>query len=267
MCRFNETYNPRATIFDIQRGSMVDGPGLRTTVFIKGCPLRCAWCHNPEAMRREPETVMDSRGQTKTYGREYSVSEIMAAVRKDLPFYAASGGGLTISGGEPMASFHFTHALAAAARDEGIHVVLDSTGFGTPAQWEAMLPLVDLFLLDYKATDPDRHQDLTGVKRSPLIDNLRFLASRGARIRLRCPIIPSVNDNDAHFSAICGIAREIDQLDGIDLLPYHDTGRFKYAQLGRPAPETFPLPDDDAKSRWMQRMLHFGARASLCVAA
>ena len=259
MCQLPATVNPRATVFDIQRGSMVDGPGLRTTVFVKGCPLRCAWCHNPEAIRRMPETVLDSRGMTKTYGREYRVAEVMEILRKDLAFFSPSGGGLTISGGEPMASFHFTRELARAARSEGIHVVLDSTGFGTRAQWEEMLSLIDLFLLDYKLTNPRQHQDLTGAKRSTLLDNIRFLAGRGARIRLRCPIIPTVNDNDEHFSAICRLAGDIVNLDGIDLLPYHDTARYKYAQLGRPIPQNFPLPDESAKSHWAQQMRYFGA--------
>lgn len=267
MCQFTEIINPRATVFDIQRGSMVDGPGLRTTVFVKGCPLRCAWCHNPEAIRRVPETVLDARGMTKTYGREYRVAEVMEIVRKDLDFFRASGGGLTISGGEPMASFHFTRELARSARIEGIQVALDSTGFGTRAQWEEMLPLVDLFLLDYKLTDCQQHQELTGAKRSTLLDNIRFLAGCRARIRLRCPIIPTVNDNDEHFSAICRLASEIATLDGIDLLPYHDTGRYKFAQLGRPIPQKFPLPDESAKSHWVRRMQFFGAPDSFCIAA
>ena len=111
----NATEQPTAIVFDIQRGSMVDGPGIRTTVFLKGCPLNCAWCHNPESIRREPQTVTTCRGEQKTYGREMTVDEVMETVRKDRPFYETSGGGLTISGGEPMYSFEFARALAERA--------------------------------------------------------------------------------------------------------------------------------------------------------
>jgi pyruvate formate lyase activating enzyme len=257
MCR--EEYNPRAILFDIQRGSMVDGPGLRTTVFIKGCPFRCAWCHNPEAMRHEPETFIDTRGNVRTCGTEYSVSEVMAIVRRDTHFYRSSGGGITISGGEPMASFPFARALASAARAEGIHTIIDTTGFGSTQQWSTILPHVDLLFLDYKVTDRQAHTRLIGTPQTMLVKNLRFLSRQNARIRLRCPIIPTVNDNDEHFRAICAVAREIRVLDGIDLLPYHGMGRTKYANLGLAVPPPYRTPNTEDKERWLSRMRHFGA--------
>lgn len=262
-----DTEELMAVVFDIQRGSMVDGPGLRTTVFLKGCPLRCKWCHNPEAIRSDPEWVTDSRGQRKCYGKTHRLSEIIGVLREDAFFIQKTGGGLTISGGEPMANFRFTLGLAMAAREEGMHVAIDTTCFGSTKQWESLLPYVNLVMADYKATGENCHRNATGVSQKPLLDNLAFIANQNTPVLLRCPIIPGVNDHDMHFAAVCDLARSIPNLVGIDFLPYHDTARFKYKQLGRPAPAPFTVPTDQDRKVWIERMHHFGAPFKVNVAA
>lgn len=226
----------RGVVFDIQRGSMVDGPGIRTTVFLKGCPLRCVWCHNPESWSGHPETVTTASGAQKTYGRWMQVAEVMETVRRDRAFYRRSGGGLTLSGGEPMASYAFTYALAQAAHAEGIHVVVDTAGWGSRAQWAALLPFVDMVLFDLKHSDPAAHLELTGKPLEPLLETLRYLAAAGMRIRLRCPILPGLQDIDRHLQFIVQTAAAIPQLDGIDCLPHHRAGAHKHRELGLPAP-------------------------------
>lgn len=256
-----------AVVFDIQRASMVDGPGLRTTVFLKGCPLRCSWCHNPEAMRREAQTVRMENGKPKTYGETQSLEQIWTIIEKDRSFYESSGGGLTISGGEPMSQFTFTLALAQRARQAGIHVALDSTGFGNRRQWDQLSPYIDLFLMDYKLSDDGAHRAHTGVSASALHDNVRYLAQKGSRIRLRCPIIPGINDTPKHFAGIHQMASAIANLDGVDLLPYHDTARFKYAQLGLPYHIRAKAPSDADKLIWLEAIQAHGSIKGLRLAS
>lgn len=245
-----------AVVFDIQRGSMVDGPGIRTTVFLKGCPLNCVWCHNPEAIAAEPQTVNTCRGETKTYGKRMSVDEVFEIVLKDKPYYDTSGGGLTVSGGEPMSSFEFTRKLVAKAKAAGIHTALDTTGIGTREQWDKLLPLIDLFLIDYKLTNPELHRKYTGIELSRLLPNILYLAEKGARIRLRCPIIPTINDTDEHFEGINRLAAKISNLDGVDLMPYHDTGNYKNKEIGRTTVLDISPPTSETVRKWKTRILN-----------
>lgn len=237
---------PTAIVLDIQRASLHDGPGLRTTVFLKGCPLRCQWCHNPESIDPNPVTVTTAKGEPKTYGQRITVADVMAIIIKDKAFYQNSGGGLTISGGEPMLAFAFTHALATTARREGIHVALDTTGFGNANQWRQMLDVVDLFLFDYKATGETLHRELTGFPAAPLLQSLRFLSDHGANIILRCPIIPGLNDTTEHFAAIRQLRQTHAGIIDVNLMPYHDVARYKYDELQQPYPlanTSIPTPD------------------------
>jgi pyruvate formate lyase activating enzyme len=219
------------TVFDLQRGALHDGPGVRTVVFLKGCPLRCAWCHNPESQAFRPETGLSGR----TYGWQATVSEIMAVVRRDARFYAASGGGLTVSGGEPTAQYAFCATLLGAAKAEGIHTCLDTCGALEWPRLDALRPDVDVFLYDYKATGPDRHRMLTGIAPDLPLANLSRLLKAGASVRLRCPLIPGVNDDREHLSAIAALGQRWPGL-AIELMPYHEAALGKYDDLGRPRP-------------------------------
>lgn len=268
----------KATIFNIQRFSVDDGPGIRTTVFFKGCPLSCLWCHNPESHETRREIFFYSKkcigcgacaavcpnhchilesGEkdfhifdrtacircgkcaevccTKALdiaGREATVEEIMKEVRSDAVFYEESGGGMTVSGGEPLSQPEFMLELCRAAKAENISVAMETCGWASWETLEPFLPCVDWFLFDYKAEKED-HRRLTGVDNDRIIKNLEQLSDHGARIILRCPIIPGCNDTDAHFDAIAALAARLPGIEGVHLEPYHPLGISKNEQLGK----------------------------------
>lgn len=237
-------------VFDIEKFAVHDGPGIRTVVFLKGCPLRCLWCHNPESQSFEQETMAGvNGGPPETVGRAMTVDEVMASVRKDKPFYDSSGGGLTVSGGEPLAHFEFTRALLAAAKAEGMNTAVETSGFAPRGRFEALLPLVDLWLWDVKAP-PDLHEKLTGVPAAPILDNLAFIATRGAEIVLRCPLVPGVNDSDAALAHIANLAETTPGVRRIDIEPYHPMGEGKNRRLGRTGFFTAPFATAADKARW-----------------
>lgn len=265
-----------AMIFNIQRFSVDDGPGIRTTVFFKGCPLSCIWCHNPESHRREPElmynaqkciscgacsTVCDRGGHafddarahildrtdciscgacagicpTKAVemaGREETVENILKEVLADKIFYEQSGGGMTVSGGEPLYQPTAVTALCRAAKEAGLHVAMETCGFASESTVRAVAPWVDLFLFDYKAP-AETHEALTGVPQKPILDTLALLAKLGKDVILRCPIIPGCNDTDGHFADITALAKQYGNIREVHLEPYHPLGISKLEQLGR----------------------------------
>lgn len=233
-------------VFNIQKFCLSDGPGIRTTVFLKGCPLRCAWCHNPESQKGGCETAPDGNA----YGEEMTVDAVMAEVMKDAPFYENSGGGMTVSGGEPFFQAAFTLRLLQAAKAKGLHTCVETGGFADPADLLSALPYVDLFLYDWKHSNSEEHKRYTGVGNQHIAENLRLLDAHGANILLRCPIIPTVNDTREHFDGIVAIARSLKNLRGVELLPYHTFGMEKYAALGR-APTPFPVPTEQQKAEWV----------------
>ena len=238
-------------VFDIEKFAVHDGPGIRTVVFVKGCPLRCLWCHNPESQSFERETMAGVNGGTpETVGKAMTVEEVMASVRKDKPFYDSSGGGLTISGGEPLAHFEFTCALLLAAKAEGIHTAIETSGFAPRERVEALLPLVDLWLWDVKAT-PVRHKALTGADAAPILGNLAFIAAHGAAIVLRCPLVPGVNDSDEALAHIAHLAETTPGVQRIDIEPYHPMGEGKGRRLGRAEVFSAPFASDADKARWL----------------
>jgi pyruvate formate lyase activating enzyme len=219
-------------VFDIQRAAMHDGPGLRTTVFLKGCPLRCAWCHNPES-QLDPVEVGKSG---KVYGKSMTVSEVMDVVLADRTFYEKSDGGLTISGGEPTRQFAFCKAVLAAAREEGIHTCLDTSGQVPSNHLLELVPLVDLFHFDLKCSNPVDHQRWTGVDGELIHRNLDLLITCGARISLRCPIIPGVNDSEEHASQLLQWESH-PGIEQVERLHYHTIGNSKFTDLGRCPPQ------------------------------
>jgi pyruvate formate lyase activating enzyme len=241
----------KALVFDIEKFAVHDGPGIRTVVFLKGCPLRCLWCHNPESQSFEPEQMASADGTPppETVGRSMTIEEVMAEVRKDKPFYDNSGGGLTVSGGEPLAHFEFTRKLLAAAKAEGIQTAVETSGFAPRERIEALLPLVDLWLWDVKAP-PSLHRKLIGVEAAPILDNLAFIASRGARSVLRCPLVPGVNDSDEALRHIRRLFETTPGVLRIDIEPYHPMGEDKNRRLGRADWFRAPFATDSDKARW-----------------
>lgn len=235
-------------VFDIHRASLNDGPGVRTTVFVKGCPLRCAWCHNPESQRVAPEELTRADGTTTACGAGMSVDEVMRIVLADRAFYKRGGGGLTVSGGEPLVQAEFTTALLTAAHGEGVHTCLDTSGAVPTDRLAKTLAVTDLYLFDVKHTDAAQHTRWTGMGNGLIVENLRMLASSGARIWLRCPMVPGVNDGEDHLSAVSALARELG-VDSVQLMPYHDLGVGKPRPAGF-EPRRFEVPTPETVARW-----------------
>ncbi|OLS14602.1 MAG: glycyl-radical enzyme activating family protein [Promethearchaeota archaeon CR_4] len=268
--------NQTGIIFNIQKFSVHDGPGIRTTVFMKGCPLQCLWCSNPESqdfsinlMVRDvnckgcgacveacPQAAITIAKKTgrkidrkkcnscllcvdsclyhslNRCGRSVTVREVLDEVLQDKPFYKNSGGGVTVSGGEPLSQSHFVSDLLAECKREGLHTALETTGYG---KWEAMekvLRFVDLVLFDIKHLDSEIHQRMTGVKNNLILENLRRTAKQN-QVWLRIPLIAGFNDSEEHIKRIAGLAKEI-HAQRISFLPYHEGGKSKCEQLGIP---------------------------------
>lgn len=235
-------------IFDIKRGSTKDGPGIRTSVFLKGCPLRCVWCHNPESQSPEPQRAA-STGEV--CGREMSVDEVMREVLADKPFYGTAGG-VTFTGGEPTAQPDFLIALAAAAKARGVSVAVDTCGYAPWDVFARLLPVTDLFLYDVKCLDAVRHRELTGVDTAQILENFSRLSAAGARIWVRCPLVPGLNDSDADLSALRTFVAAHPRIERVEICPYNPMGLEKYAKFGilaRYVRREFPSEKDVARWR------------------
>ncbi len=232
-------------VFDIKRSSVTDGPGLRTVVFFKGCNLDCFWCHNPEGKDAGVQQAFFAEkcqecggcaqtdapcpyGARKTYGTVYTVEELMAIIRADLPYYKATGGGVTFSGGECLLYPSFIASLAVACQQEGISVAVDTAGDVPFERFEAVLPWTDLFLYDIKALDAALHRRGTGRDNARILDNLERLRQKGCNLLIRVPVIPDFNEG-AELENICRYcaARDLPY----ELLPYHRLGQSKLQAL------------------------------------
>ncbi len=220
-------------VLDIQRFALHDGPGIRTTVFLKGCPLRCLWCHNPESWTFEPQEATNEDGSIKIFGEEKSVADVLQEIVADKAYYERSGGGITISGGEPLAQYEFCKALLVASHEQGVHTCLDTCGHVPTSRLLDVLPYVDLFLFDFKVTDSGLHKELTAVDNDLILRNLESLYSLGAKIILRCPLIPGINDSDEHLAGIAALDKQYPNLVGIDIMAYHNMGNDKAIRLGQ----------------------------------
>lgn len=288
---------PFGTIFDIQRFSVHDGPGIRTLVFLKGCPLACVWCSNPEsqhfgaeilfepekcvacggcaevcphrAARGEGDRVQYERAhcvacgrcvevcyaEARTMaGRQVTVDEVVAEVCKDAPFFARSGGGVTLGGGEPLAQGDFALGILRECRGRDIHTAIETCGHVPWPAIEAILPWTDLILFDLKHLDALKHRSHTGGDVNRILSNLRQLAASGAGVTVRVPVVPEFNDTVADIRAIADQVVSLGIRD-LHLLPYHRLGQNKYRLLARP----YELADDKNVSDDKMQMLHAGA--------
>ncbi|MCP4645204.1 MAG: glycyl-radical enzyme activating protein, partial [bacterium] len=260
--------------------SINDGPGIRTTEFLKGCPLNCLWCHNPEGRNGRPQLAFTPSlcigcgfcfqrcpndghilidgdhqilrdqctecfscteecwaGALEVIGRDRSAAEILEEVMKDKPFYDESGGGMTISGGEPLVQFGFVQVLLEGAKARGLHTCLETCGFAPQTHFKMLAPSVDLFLYDYKESDPERHMEFTGQPNDHILRNLYFIDGLGGPIVLRCPIVPGLNLRDDHLEGIVSVAQSLKHCEAIHVMGHHALGEGKRARLG--------LPEDD----------------------
>ncbi len=223
----------KGRIFDIQRYSIHDGPGIRTIVFIKGCFLRCRWCCNPESQNYEIEQLT-MNGTTRTVGQDITVGEVMEEVLKDLPYYRRSGGGLTLSGGECLFQADFSAALLLAAHENQLNTAVESTGLARFEQIEKLLPELDYYLMDIKHMDSAKHKAFTGAPNERILENARKIAESGAcKLIIRVPVVPTFNDSVEEIKAIARFADTLPGVEKLHLLPYHRLGQDKYAGLGR----------------------------------
>ena len=261
-------------VFHVMRFSLRDGPGIRTTVFLKGCPLRCAWCHNPEGQSFGPSLMLfeercrhcgdcalvcphglsecEACGRCveacvaearQLAGRPMSVAEALAEIERDVVFFDESGGGVTLSGGEPLAQPEFAGALLAACRARGIHTALDTCGMAPRDVLLRVAAHADLVLFDLKAMEGGLHAQYTGAPNTAILENLEALAAAGRCVIVRYPLIPGVNDGAGELRAMAEFLRPLG-LRRVDLLPYHRMGIDKYRRLGIRCPlEEFSSPD------------------------
>jgi len=291
-----------ARIFNIQRFSTEDGPGIRTTVFFKGCPLRCAWCHNPEGILPRPQllwyaarcigardclTACPEKALTLTpggmridrdrctacgdceeacpaaalevVGKPWTLEALVAEVKKDEPFFRNSGGGVTLGGGEPMMQAAFVAAFLRRCKAEGLSTALDTSGIAPWEKYEAVLPHVDLLLLDLKQMDPARHQEATGVPLAPILENARRLGRASVPIWVRTPVIPGYTDGRDNVEQVARfIAGHMPGVERYDLLAFNNLCIGQYERLGMP----FPLKDTPLVRRQEMEELKQAAQAA-----
>lgn len=224
------------TIFDIKRFAVHDGPGIRTTVFFKGCPLNCWWCHNPESQNPESEPILlPNVADTEIVGKTVSISELMEEIRKDIIFYDESGGGVTVSGGEPLMQPEFLETLLTYSNKEKIHTAIDTTGFGPLEVIKSFVGKIKLYLYDLKFINDEKHQVYTGVSNTSIIKNLKYLDSMKETVIIRIPIIPGVTDTKTNIKDLgTFISSSLQTIDKVNILPYNRLGEGKYPRLNRP---------------------------------
>jgi pyruvate formate lyase activating enzyme len=293
-------------IFDLQRFSIHDGPGIRTTVFLKGCPLHCLWCGNPESISPNPQLsyvadkciacgecmkvckpnaiTKDATGKAvidrvlctncgdcapvcdpkalELVGRDAEVDEVIAIVLRDRDYYTQSGGGMTLSGGEPVLQPEFAENLLHAAKNHGIHCCVETSGYAGWDVFDRLRLAVDLWLFDYKESDPNLHAKFTGRELQTVVQRLRQLHDSGANILLRCPMIPGHNARQGHLDGIVALSRKLPRLQGVELLPYYDLWRGKLQRFGLKSelPETVKPPSRETVKGWNNYLRERGVR-------
>ncbi len=245
----------KGRIFDIQRYSIHDGPGIRTIVFLKGCVLRCKWCCNPESQEYAIQTMMVD-GKPKTIGRDVTVEEVMETVEKDRGYYRRSGGGLTLSGGESLCQPEFARALLQVAKSKGINTAMESMGCATYEVIDSILPYLDTYLMDIKHTNPDKHKAFTGKSNELMLENARRIAaSSKTKLVIRVPVIPTFNDTPEEIAAIAQFADKLPGVEKIHLLPYHRLGQDKYEGLGREYQLEGILPPENEHMEMLKKVV------------
>ena len=283
------------TIFNIQRFCINDGPGIRTTVFFKGCPLKCKWCHNPESAERSFDMMFSeskcvgckrcaqvcdnavhsfAKGHyiqmdkcafcgkctavcpvnaLEISGKCVTSDEVIRAVLADKEFFEDSGGGLTISGGEPFMQYDFLIDMLKKAKESALHVCIETSGAVQPERLLDASRYTDIFLFDYKLTDPGLHKEYVGCDNGLILQNLRSLDEAGSKIILRCPIIPGVNDTDEHFKGIAEVSERTKNVMGVEIAPYHELGLSKSARLSVPS-NVFRVPEKEEAQGYIDQI-------------
>lgn len=251
----------QGVVFDIKEFAVFDGPGIRTTVFMKGCPLRCQWCHNPEGLSPKPELMVSYAacthcgackkvcrhpegcvacgeciaacrgGLRKIAGQTMDAQSLADRLQKDADVYALSGGGVTFSGGEPLLQWDFVSDVI--RRLKGIHVAIETSGFASDEIFRQAMELCSMILIDWKVSDPELHRRYTGVDQAPIRRHIEMLAKGNTPFIMRMPIIPGVNDNEEHFRTAAELVADAPALVRVDVLPYQPAAGAKYKMVNR----------------------------------
>ena len=295
-------------VFNIQRFSLHDGPGIRTTVFLKGCPLRCQWCHNPEGLETEPqvrltlnlcsrcgrcaaacahgghEVTADGHqlhlaecvrcgkcaeacliGALEVVGKRMTVEEVLGVVRRDLPFYEQSNGGMTLSGGEPLAQYAFSRALLQAAKAEGMHTAVETSALIPWPRLAALAPLTDLWLVDLKHTDDARHRLFTGVPNRRILANICRMVDAGWPLVLRIPWVPQRNAEPAFLAGLTDFLRALPTPPPVEFMPYHRLGQGKWTSLGGDStmPDDIPAAERTEIEPWAEALRAVGVEVKI----
>lgn len=230
-------------VFNIKRYSIHDGPGIRVTFFLKGCPLSCWWCHNPEGISSYPEKaeITEKVGgkafiKVEEAGKYFTVDDVLNVLSKDRIFLTESKGGVTFSGGEPLLQPEFLHEALMACKSEGYHTAVDTSGYSQPENLSAIIPFTDLFLYDIKQLDDAKHIQFTSVSNTLILSNFKLILESGKDIMIRIPLIPGFNDDDKHLEMLKSFLTEnkVKNLKKICILPYHKIGISKYNRFNIP---------------------------------
>jgi len=286
-------------IFNIQKYSIHDGPGIRTTVFFKGCPLSCIWCHNPESQSFVPEIMQYNKRcigcgkcvevceygalldrdkctscgkcaevcyakARELAGKLMTVPEVIAQIDKDSIFYDESGGGVTFSGGEPLSQAGFLLELLKQCKKNEYHTAVDTSGYGTAETIKAISGMTDLFLYDLKLMDDDKHIKYTGVSNKLILENLQIISQLGNRIFIRIPLIPGINDDNSNIIATAKVIQETAGIEQVNLLPYHNIAADKYNRLGKQSRlMEIPVPSDEYMESVAEKFLEYGIKVKI----
>jgi pyruvate formate lyase activating enzyme len=242
---------------EIHRSSFHDGPGVRTVFFFKGCPLHCAWCHNPESLnfipeiRRRKDPSWPNKILEELVGKSFTVKELVREAEKDRAWYESTGGGITLSGGEALAQGEFTLELLKELGERRIHRAVETSGAVNGEILNESLNVTDLYLFDWKCSDREDLKKWTGASLDQVTESLELILSRDKPVHLRLPLIPGVNDNDNQWETIARWA-QFDQIKKVEIMAYHNWGRDRYLEVGRPLPPEFPTPSKEMISSWKE---------------